>query len=560
MKKYKIIGSLLISFLVLLFISCEEEVLNKDPKTSFSEKDIWNDVELATNYLNDAYDGVGKWGINWDNPRDAVPSLVDDCMQRGDHGIWVFNKGDITADEYGACNRWNWNYDNIRITNVFLQRIDEVPDVTEEQLASLKAQARYIRARCYSDLLNFYSWWEGDNNGVPLLTEPFELGEDFQVRRKSYDEVLSFIVEELDQAKENLPYEWDDDNWGKPTKGACQTLKARMLLYAASKRHNPDGDQEKWQKASDANKAVIDMDQYELVQPVESYEDYAQIWLDRGNSEIIFARSYHPEYTDLNWIDKMNDPNGFTGWGGNCPTEDLVTAYRMEDGSEIDEEGSDYDPQDPFENRELRFYANIVYHGRHYRGREIEAHYPAADAENVSPGLDSRASSIQNWNSSPTGYWWYKFKDESIDFSKENSDVPLILMRLAEVYLNYAEAQYHLGNEGVAREYVNKIRERVNLPDLESSGEELLEDIRRERRLELAFENNHRWCDIRRWGILEETHEKDYVSIVPYKHDDGSITYEREVAMERSFQEKLYNFPIPKSEIEKTDLTQNPGY
>ena len=85
-----------------------------------------------------------------------------------------------------------------------------------------------------------------------------------------------------------------------------------------------------------------------------------------------------------------------------------------------------------------------------------------------------------------TGYTMRKFQDETIDFNSEYSSRPWIYFRLAEIYLNYAEIQYELGNEGIAREYVNKIRKRVHLPDIESSGNDLLEDIRHERRIELC--------------------------------------------------------------------------
>src|SRR6056297_3209042 len=117
MKYFKNI-ILLMGALSLLFIGCEEEVLNKAPKNSFSEKDVWSDINLAEKYLNDAYDGVGKWGIDDDNPRNTPAGLSDDAMQRGDHGMWVYNTGNISASNYGECNRWDWNYENIRICNV----------------------------------------------------------------------------------------------------------------------------------------------------------------------------------------------------------------------------------------------------------------------------------------------------------------------------------------------------------------------------------------------------------------------------------------------------------
>jgi hypothetical protein len=179
----------------------------------------------------------------------------------------------------------------------------------------------------------------------------------------------------------------------------------------------------------------------------------------------------------------------------------------------------------------------------------------------VTIGLDSPQSKVQGWNVSPTGYWTYKFMNESNDFTKSNSNVPLIVIRLPEIYLNYAEAEWHLGNYDLARKYANKVRTRVQLPPLTSSGNQLLKDIKHERRVELNFDDVGiiRWNDIRRWKILDKV-DKDAKGVFVYKHDDGSLTYKYKVAQKRTYDPKLYSLPIPYDEIKKSNLTQNPGY
>src|SRR5690606_38720747 len=141
--------------------------------------------------------------------------------------------------------------------------------------------------------------------------------------RASYEECVEFIIKELDEAKEMVPETVSADNWGKVTKGACLALKSEVLLYAASKLHDPSTipngplfdcpRQDKWQQAADAAKAVIDLNQYTLV-PVDTWEDYTQIFLG-ANSEIIFARPYSAEFSHPN-IDQINTPNGYHGWSG----------------------------------------------------------------------------------------------------------------------------------------------------------------------------------------------------------------------------------------------------
>src|SRR5699024_3976179 len=216
---------------------------------------------LAKNYLNSVYQGIGRWGISDNNPATMPSSATDQAMQRGDHGIWIFNRGNITASDFGNFNKWEQNYESIRKCNIVLENIDEVPNATQDEVQLMKAHVRFIRAKSYADLINWYSWWEGEHNGVPIITKPFELGDDFNVERASYDDVVNFIVSELDTVAQVLPIEWSDDNWGRVTKGAALALKSEVLLYAASKRHNPQMNKGPWQKAADAAEAVINMNQ-----------------------------------------------------------------------------------------------------------------------------------------------------------------------------------------------------------------------------------------------------------------------------------------------------------
>src|SRR5690625_621228 len=191
----------------ILFFSCEKATLNKEPQNAFSGQDVWSDINLAKSFLNTVYDGIGQWGMHhYRDPQVMTNSATDECMQRGNHGIWVFNKGNITASNYGDFNIWTPDYKAIRKCNIFIQNVNDVPDVSDDNLKRLKAQARFIRAKNYADLLNWYCWWEGPGNGVPIITKPFDLNDDFSdVTRADYTEVVDFIVNELDEIKDYLP-------------------------------------------------------------------------------------------------------------------------------------------------------------------------------------------------------------------------------------------------------------------------------------------------------------------------------------------------------------------
>ena len=167
-----------------------------------------------------------------------------------------------------------------------------------------------------------------------------------------------------------------------------------------------------------------------------------------------------------------------------------------------------------------------------------------------------------------TGYYIRKFIEEDKGISQTRHYTgPFPLFRLSEMYLNYAEAQYHLGNEDLAREYINKIRGRegVKMPPVTASGEELLNKIYHERMIELAFEG-HRYFDVRRWKIAEKTETTHIMGQEIIKNDDGTFTYNRHPLTQDSrkneWKDAFYRLPIAFSEIQRSNnsLEQNSGY
>jgi hypothetical protein len=251
-------------------------------------------------------------------------------------------------------------------------------------------------------------------------------------------------------------------------------------------------------------------------------------------------------------MDKLNSPNGYNGWSAINPSQQFVDEFQMKDGLSIhDSPLYNSSVQFIYEDREMRFYANIIYNGTQYRGRAVEFFTPG--------GLDSEQGP-SGWNASLTRYCQRKYTNESVNFDEVFPTTPYIFFRLAEFYLNYAEAQYHLGNEDISRDYVNMIRNRVHLPDITSSDQKLLDDIRHERNIELCFED-HRFWDIRRWMIAEEVMNQNVLGIQWLKDANGQLSYRIINVQDRLFDpNRMYYIPIPRSEIEKSGLEQNPGY
>lgn len=539
MKKIIVLS---ISLLSLFFMSCDD-FLDRKPNDKMTEEDVFNDDALLTAYVNACYNAYPS-GFE----EAMMSSTTDETYTRHGSGSSVLvSKGEMSADNitsfdsgrFANFNYWEKAYEYLRNVNTFFEKIDKA-GVPEDLKIRLTGEMKFIRAFIYSNLI----WRFG---GVPIITRSYNLNEnDYSVARSTYDECVTFILTDLKDAINNLPAKMEGSNSGRASGNACKALRARVLLYAASPLNNPTNDKTKWEKARDASSEIINDLGYELA------KDYRKIFLV-NNSEVIFQR----EYTKANGhrMNLFNSPNGYDGWGGNCPLQNVVNDYELkETGKKPAEDGSGYDPTKPYEGRDPRFYASILYNGAMYRGRPVETFTPK--------GKDSSEGDVGGWNCSMTGYYLYKFIDENQLLTETNTQ-PWVFFRLGEFYLNYAEAQYYLGNEVECRSAINKIRSRdgVDMPEVKESGSLLLDKLRNERRVELAFEN-HRYFDLRRWLIAETVENIDAKGMGIAKNENGIFTYNETTVLERNFLPQHYLLPIPRAEIvkSKNTLVQNPYY
>ena len=471
-----IINGFLINFLLftgILFSSCDD-FLEREPLDSVSDAVVWTDISLVDAYVSTTYSTL-RAGWYWNSRLDI---MSDDGFGTEKPSAHLVQRGELTPSNLGYLNYpWQEYYTTITYCNRFLDNLTEeklenfrIKD--ENKINRLIGEIRFLRAYSYFRLLAFYG-------GVPLITKTFTLGEDFMVERNSYDEILNFVVNELDEVADILPISYDAKDRGRITKGAALAIKSRALLYAASPLFNPQNDLSKWQLAADAAYEVISMGVYSL------YPDYKKMFTEAGNynSEVIWefptqqGLKYNGEYR----IERKMFPNGSQGWGHPSPTQNLIDCYETLNGL-LPKDDPSFDSKNPFINRDPRFYYSILYDGAPWQGREIEVFLPG--------GKDSPQGN-EGWNASWTGYYIRKYVDESIMVpSNQNTSNPnWPFTRLGEIYLNYAECQFNLGNESIAREYLNKIRQRpsVNMPIIPNSvtGIELEKRIKNERRIEL---------------------------------------------------------------------------
>ncbi|HZK93867.1 MAG TPA: RagB/SusD family nutrient uptake outer membrane protein [Prolixibacteraceae bacterium] len=552
-RKSPVFYSILLISMISLISSCTKDVLDKSPTDRFSDEAVWKDGNLIEQFVNNTYRVMPTCfsGGNYTSIAIIFAELTDELYGRGGNHNYI-NQGNITAAQLGALDWWTvgrgYNYWTV-ITqcNIFFSNIDAAP-VDASIKNRMIGEMQFFRAYAYFRLVALYG-------GVPLITKPFGLTDDFKVPRNTYDECMNFVITELDAAAALLPTTYPAANLGRITKGAVLSIKSRALLYMASPLNNPANTATKWQAAADAAKVVIDLNLYSL------YPNYKEQFMRTNsyNSEAIWSRPYNYSVSAENISFELRlYPNGYSGYGQVHPYQNIVDEFEMVSGK-LPKDDPAYDPQNPYVNRDPRFYATILYDGAPFKGRPVETFIPG--------GMDSREGPISSWNATETGYYVRKFIDESITnpSSLNQANNPWIFSRYAEILLNYAEAKYNLGDEATCRQYINMIRSRpgVNMPPVTEAGVALLTRLQHERQIELIFEE-HRWFDVRRWKIAPVV-----LNTLPKRMDivknltTGVKTYTINTMQQFTFvfTDKNYLVPIPQTEIDKNPLLkQNPGY
>lgn len=552
MRLNKLILSLLTGAAACL-TACDDAFLDTKPTDIISDEAIFADSALADAYVIGRYVGV-QLSTESDKPgfgrgfEDAwMSSVTDESICNFDNDTYFVQQGNAAPDRTGwISNTWTRSYRSIRECNYGLANLDKVP-MSEPGKRRLKAELRFIRAYRYHDLIRNFG-------GIPIIGDKVYSLEDRDYtelyQRKSIEESLTYAITELDAAAAGLAGSAVIP--GRGSENAALALKARLLLYAASPLYNNDrNDVAKWQKAADAAKAVMDKNAFSL------HNDYRKLFITNNTSEDIFIRLYSPtnEHTNLELV---NGPNGYGGWAGNTPLQNLVDDYEMMDGTKITDPKSGYNPKEPYKNRDPRLTMSILYNGAPYRERKVETFVPG--------GQDSKDGN-ENWNTTKTGYYVYKFINDQnpIRNANQTATQPWKYIRYGEILLNYAEARNEAaGPDATVYSAINQLRKRVGMPDLPAGLTQaaMRERIRNERRVELAFEE-HRFFDVRRWKIANVTENVPAYGVRPEKKTDGSIEYVKIIALEgRKFQDKNYWQPIPQSEIQASGgaLKQNAGY
>lgn len=574
MKNKAIISILLAALLV----GCN--FLDYDEKSFYEDsEEIFSNYARTRQFLADLY---GTLPTDFNTVDGAMRSAASDEAEfvKQNGTIQKFNNGQWTSSNAIDSN-WSNYYNGIRSANLFLREIEgrtfdeyqynETYNEEMERFEKFQYEGRFLRAFFYFELAKRY----GD---IPMPEGVINDVEEINnINKSDFDDVITFIVNECDAISNFLPVTWKGvqyEETGRVTRGAVQALKVRALLYAASPLHNTTGDASKWEAAAiTANEFISNTDfTYSFDAEYYNSSDMSKgAFNNRASSGLIFERRQANDFD----FEKANFPKGFDGANGNStsPSQNLVDAYQTTDGYNVVLDGNGnwaatgstvFDPANPYDNRDPRLLQTVVVNGKKWKGTTVETFTGGAHG---APLADV----------TPTGYYLKKYVREDIEIAGSNAakkEHVWVIFRLAEVYLNLAEAMNEAygpttapaGFTMDAVTALNMVRTRagVGMPAVTAtSKDELRSAIINERRIELAFED-HRFWDVRRLKLHDGGNSNkvtEDIYGIEITNNDGTFTYTQKLVDDRVWSEKMNLYPIPYNETNiNPNLTQNAGW
>lgn len=459
----------------LLFFTQCQEVFDKTNPAAISEEDVWNDEVLAQAYLSSIY---GNNLPGW-------PTWASGNSDES-NGSTEFMYGQLTPSSVDY-----WPYANIRAINILLRDVSS-GSLDKNVQDELAGQALFFRAWQYFQLVQRYG-------GVPLVLDVQDRDGNILVQRNTTSECVAQIIKDLDDAIALLPAKFDET--GRVARGAAHALKGRVLLHYASEQFNPSQEASRWETAYQANAAAVsflEANGYGL------YPDFAGLWFDENNSEVVFSTGYVTPGKTHNrdaCTRPLSEAQNCTG--ANEPSLALVNAFPMKNGLPITDANSGYDATHYWLDRDPRFEATIAWNGALW-----ELSGKTGRRQWNYDGAVSGADGNGPWG----GFYSRKaIRLEYVDSDSEISETDWIEIRFAEVLMNLAEAANETGRTDEAYEVLTSIRERAgieagadNLYGLKAgmTTDEMRDAILLERQIEFAFENK-RPQDMRRRRLLQ---------------------------------------------------------
>lgn len=484
---------------------------------------------------------------------------------------------DFYNGAWGATNDqnkiWSSAWDGISYCNLVL---DEFLGLTfpnyvlDVHYKGEMAQYKNYEYECRWARAYFYFLLVRDYKNVPLKVHHISADEANALPQMPCDSIFKFIDDECAAIKDSIVVDYstveqgvnDNSETGRANKLAVMALRARAALYHASPLYNEGNNQAFWLEAA---KRCDEFIKEAKNQGKNLCSNYSSLFTngsggsDDANAlkELIFCKRAG---SASNAFEKYNFPIGMeNAGGGNCPTQNLVDAFEMKNGKAITDAESGYDPQNPYADRDSRLGYIVAVNGEVWPDAELETYVGGVNSESVTYGT-------------PTSYYLKKYVQRSTIIKNTGSNSfrhNWVIFRMAEFYLNYAEAAFKATGNGyskpegcsmTAAEAINVVRKRAGQPNIATdlSSTDFEERYENERFVELAFEG-HRFYDVRRWKKADK-YFTNIRKMTITKAVDGTLTYAPGAYQTRQWKDAWYLFPLPQKDVLNCGYTQNPGY
>jgi len=568
MKKINLI---ILAFSMVLILSCNKDYLNRFPESDPNSVTYYTTADQLTLAVNAAYLNLvyQQDGFPYQMQLEGTSDLV---WQRPATDAQTIGLGQHTSNTTMIRTIWTQSYIGIGRCNALLENMIKAKSVTTAaQYSRIEGEAKFLRAYYYGTLISLY----GD---VPLVVKSIPAEESYLARTPKA-EVLNAIFSDLDSAAAKLPLSYTGTDIGRATKTSALAFKSRIALYNA-----------KWDVAAAASKAVIDLGYHAL------YPNYRNLFMYVGENsrESILAFDYKLTIR-TNAAPQNNQARNSSGFSGLIPTRALADSYECTDGLTIDK-STLYSTADPFKNRDPRMRQTLLGDGDTWFGAggitfNMTFHPDSTTCSRYTPTFAKIPNlEVTNAFSTYSGFIMKKYLDPQDMAVPNQSELAFMLIRYAEVLLNYAEAKIELNQiDASVLDAINLVRARgygvaatqtTLYPAIKTTNQtELRAIVRRERKIELAGEGL-RVFDIRRWNIAEKVmngilfgkamNKAIYYSLPkPTLDENSSPGYTSFTSLlsvvgnfkimdnPRVFKSHNLLWPIPQAEL---DVNKNPGF
>lgn len=592
MKTKKII---LLGLLAILLASCQD-YLEPYPNGDRGTEDIWKYQDMVQGLIGQCYDDMPR---NYNNTEGAYL----DCA--ADNGVYTSTTDAVRKMAVGALTTgqdpfrtyWDRDYKKINLVNMFLEdrkgfntRFLIVPHLDSLVKYRLQGEAYALRAWFQWDLLQKFGGKgaSGQMLGFPIVLKPVDYTQEVNLARNTYDECVNQILADCDSAFKYLPIAHRDflvpvgDRayaggmyWGRLDGITTRAIKTMVYLTWASPRFNPSNDKSRWENAARYAKEVIDFKLNVDGKVTNGFNPVNGVnWLNPNFPGIVWTARFE---NSNDAMERMFYPGGFQGNGTMGATQDLVDAFPMKNGYPITDPRSNYDPVNPYKDRDPRFYSMIFYNGAQAKKNNTGA--VMYTFETFEGGKDQAGASSRN---SRTNYHIKKFVHMGLNWSDASINRQphaKFYVRWAHMVLTYAEAINHVEGPSSgakfglsAKDAMKYLRSRktydgatgfTNDPYLEevaAAGELVFDEfVKNERRIETCFEGM-RFYDIRRWSTDLASLNKPVRKAEIIKNPDGTFTYDLTKVVEERVYQSAY-LPIPYDEmVRMSKLEQNEGW